>query len=343
MKQFEQIMKTSQKRFILILIGFMGFTCIAALVWNYFRYFNSPERQALMKAKGQPACADTVKPPDSANIAYWQTYYSEQYGFEIKYPGGQQLISDAFRPYYYCGSRQQGDLLSIALTEGALGGTSTAVGYDITVYSNPQKLNARDFALCKMQYKYRERASEIKINSVDNIIIGEQAIAGTKVTFNDPTVMVVIPSGENIIEIEWSRGARNLTAKPSDLDKMLSTFKFVSKANNSQSIEKLEILPPPIYENDYGNGSKAVVYANNVTKVEFRHRGPSAGNYTDSEGFLVGVGEKVVGPDGQERWEMLMPSNDHCWFDTLCALGYDAQGKKIGEKCLYNVNDISLM
>ena len=99
------------------------------------------------------------------------------------------------------------------------------------------------------------------------------------------------------------------------------------------------------YNIEYIAPAKIVAYANGLAKVEFRQRGPHAGIYNNPEGFFVGMGSKLINADGTEQWEMLLPGFQNflgpssiCYFDELCALGYDAQGKKVGEYCLYDVS-----
>jgi hypothetical protein len=358
-------MKTKQKRFIFILIGFMGFACIAALVWNYFRDLNSPGKQALIKAKSQPACRP-VDPKTigqiaafQADIAHWQTYRNAQYGFEIKYPGvpryriGQNTT---------CGD-QLGDFFdaTTAIDKNEDADQKAKDGYDITVYANPQNLAPKDYFLCKMKDLRGDNFNESVIKSIGNIVVGKQKNSGTKIVLDNLNEEIMIPSGGNIIDIAWSKGEGN-QSQPKELDQMLSTFKLAPQ-NNYRGFAKFEIVEPPDqvrtsynafgYGKDYDigyywPGTKAVAYADGMDRVEFRQRGPHAGSYTDPEGFLVGMGTKAVDNDGKEKWEMILPSNnnysffadhggDKCFFDELCALGYDAQGKKVGEYCLYDV------
>lgn len=162
-------MEFKQIKFILIIITLMGMAFVAILVWNLNSYFNSPERraemkendlerQALTKAKGQPACAP-VDPKTigqiasfQADIAHWQTYRNAQYGFEIKYPGVPRYRK--WHDISPCGY-QLGDFFNITTAirtdEYQYGSTDQDAkeGYDITVYSNSQILLPKTFSCAR--------------------------------------------------------------------------------------------------------------------------------------------------------------------------------------------------
>jgi hypothetical protein len=363
-------MEFKQIKFILIIITSMGLAFVAMLVWNFNSYFNSPEsqseikqndleRQALIKAKGQPACM-SVDPKTinqiaafQADIAHWQTYRNAQYGFEIKYPGV---------PRY----RKWHDISPCGYQLGVFFNTTTAIrtdlnqynqygttdqnaeeGYDITVYSNPQNLAPKDFFLCKM--KNAGCSNEIK--SIGNVSVGEQKIPGVRIVLDNANEEIMIPSGGDFVDIAWTQG-NSTQIQPKEIDQMLSTFKFAPQ-NDAQGIARVDIPDNSLingdvnkdnYNIEYIAPAKIVAYANGLAKVEFRQRGPHAGIYSNPEGFFVGTGSKVINADGTEQWEMLLPGlqqlfgpSSICRFDELCALGYDAKGKKVGEYCLYDV------
>jgi len=101
-------------------------------------------------------------------------------------------------------------------------------------------------------------------------------------------------------------------------------------------IQKLEIIPSQKTEEGivYQEGAKAIVIGKNLAKVEFRQRGGGQ-IYTSPEGGLVGVGVKIEVKDETEKWEMLLPLGRS--MNEFCAFGFNANGEKIGEICLFNV------
>ena len=72
----------------------------------------------------------------------------------------------------------------------------------------------------------------------------------------------------------------------------------------------------------------------NLSKVEFRQRGGGQ-IYTSPEGGLIGVGIMTDVKDGEQKWEVSLPSERVML--TLCAVGFDSTDDKVGEVCLHNI------
>ena len=116
----------------------------------------------------------------------------------------------------------------------------------------------------------------------------------------------------------------------------------VPQTESETGIGKFEIVPSQAEKNDsgaaiirYSAGAKAVVYANNAAKIEFRQRGGGTGVYVEPEGGLAGTAQKIADDGNQTKWEMTLPKQRS--YTELCALAFDGQGKKINESCLNNV------
>ena len=102
-------------------------------------------------------------------------------------------------------------------------------------------------------------------------------------------------------------------------------------------IQSLEITPSQQSEEGivYQEGAKAVATGKELSKVEFRQRGGGQ-IYTSPEGGLIGTGIKTEVKDGEEKWESLQLPTERL-LSEFCAIGFDSEGNKVGEVCLFNV------
>lgn len=306
-----------------------------------YNSYDKIEIEATCLAAKQPACGykgGVQTDGFLTDITKWQVYRNEVFNFEIKFPGDYgkgYVVSNK------CGNLI-GDSLDITPYEyvdpsGAYyGGWSPS--YLIAAYSNRQNFGPVDFVSCLIEEPSRYFSKIDKIIKSEDFYIGEKSVPATRITLDNLNTVIIIPVGGNVITLGFFNGTKT-ERKPEEIEKMLATFKFLEDKNISQSIKKFKITPALYTYGDFGKGSKAVAYTDEVARVEFRQRGLNAGNYSDSEGFLVGLGEKVATADGLIRWEMLMPSNGDCYFETICALGYNEQGIKTGESCLKELGD----
>ena len=127
------------------------------------------------------------------------------------------------------------------------------------------------------------------------------------------------------------------------VDQILSTFRFIDTETKPQ-IQTLEIIPSEKSDEGlityYREGAKAVATGINLSKVEFRQRGGGTQIYTSPEGGLIGVSTMADVKNGEEKWEVPLPSER--LMLTLCAVGFDAEESKVGEVCLHNILPESL-
>jgi len=86
-------MKTNQKGFASFTLVLIGFTIIIGAWFVYTNYYNSDRPTDISnapKTKSQPIVAKKTD-ARTDDVSGWQTYHSEKYGFEIKYPNGWDI------------------------------------------------------------------------------------------------------------------------------------------------------------------------------------------------------------------------------------------------------------
>ena len=155
---------------------------------------------------------------EAVDTSSWQTYRNDEYGFEVKYPDFpiQTKFPESEGYVFPCG-KQLGDSFRIGSSEH-FGPTI----YDFTVYSNPQKMAAKDFFLCKINATSNGIFSESEINKIDSITVGEQKTAAFQIAWDNTIKTVLIANGGNMIEIQYDAGQA-----PDEFSQMLSTFKLI--------------------------------------------------------------------------------------------------------------------
>lgn len=172
----------------------------------------------------------------AADVSGGNTYRNEEYGFEIKYPD-YFSVKDSFPEsqglIFPCG-KQLGDSFRVASSEH-----SNPTIYDFTVYSNPQKLAAKEFFLCKINAARNGNFSESEINGFAMVSLGREAGNGTKIIWDTSIETVLLPLGNNMIEIQWQKGQSN-EAISNEFDQMLSTFKLVDYAESSKQTSPID-------------------------------------------------------------------------------------------------------
>ena len=153
-------------------------------------------------------------PPVENNIANWQTYRNEEYGFEVKYPGEWEVLTQEGRIELRSGSKPAGDL-------------ETNVGLSISVMENDKKLNLEQIVI---NNETNKQDTYIYQNKENILIDGKPAFKADIGNWGmvQAQQYLIIANGKiyNII----IDGLQEYFKEP---EKIVSTFKFIKPFDTS--------------------------------------------------------------------------------------------------------------
>jgi len=163
-----------------------------------------------------------VEPIDTSD---WQTYRSEELGFEVKHPSMLEFYkSPTESGFSYEWGEQQGDLLSLAY-----GAHGSPYQFSFTVYSNPEDLSNEGFMRNIMGRSFVVGDYDSRVKRVEDFTSEDETISGEMFFIEGGVtrvaIFVLIQRDDSIVQI---RGDGKTTDQVflDTFDQILSTFRF---------------------------------------------------------------------------------------------------------------------